>query len=513
MFNKDFYPTPEAVAHQMCFGLEIENKTVYEPHGGKADLIKVIKSYNPKKVITSEINPDLQKICSTEAQLIGNDFLQVKKEDVSHVHHIIMNPPFSKIWKHILHAWEIAPDGCIVTTLLNTDSLSNYTYNKLAFDQALRQYGTIEHLGDCFSTVERKTDVNISMVRLYKPVNDKDLEFDGFFDMEEEVQGQYDTGVMKFDIIRSYVNSYVEAVKMFDEVDAMANKINHLTSPFSRSRIEFGGFDMSGGGRTYNRITRDEFKIKLQKTAWHAIFSELDMKKYVTQETYEQLNKYIENNSNVPFTRKNVFKMVEVIVSTHTSRMDNTLVKIFDEVTGRYKDNRQAVEGWKTNNQYFIAETFIMPYSRMQTQTTSSGHSYPVWYGYGSTSHILDDFTKALCYLCGKNYVDYTEVNDTYRSVPIKEEDALNASIKGFHIEKQKVLSDITTYSYPQFGKWLDFGFFKVKIYKKGTMHVKFNDVKVCGLFNQRIAKLKGWRLPERTGTDMRRKGSGVEVY
>lgn len=49
----------------------------------------------------------------------------------------------------------------------------------------------------------------------------------------------------------------------------------------------------------------------------------------------------------------------------------------------------------------------------------------------------------------------------------------------------------------PYFGEWFDFGFFKVKGFKKGTGHFKFKDRDVWALFNQRICKIKGFPLPE----------------
>ena len=38
------------------------------------------------------------------------DFLTVKSEQISHIDFIVMNPPFSNADKHILHAYEIAPE-------------------------------------------------------------------------------------------------------------------------------------------------------------------------------------------------------------------------------------------------------------------------------------------------------------------------------------------------------------------------------------------------------------------
>ena len=66
---------------------------------------------------------------------------------------------------------------------------------------------------------------------------------------------------------------------------------------------------------------------------------------------------------------------------------------------------------------------------------------------------------------------------------------------------------------YKMFGKWYDWRFFKVKVFKKGTMHVIFKDEKVWGLFNRESAKAKGFQLASKFTSDFRKKSTGVEVY
>ena len=92
MFNKDFYPTPEAVCIQMLSGSNLQDKIVYEPHGGKGDLISAIKKAGAKEVLTSEINPDLAKVCSQKADIfVGTNVFAVEDYQISHVDFIIFN--------------------------------------------------------------------------------------------------------------------------------------------------------------------------------------------------------------------------------------------------------------------------------------------------------------------------------------------------------------------------------------------------------------------------------------
>ena len=77
---------------------------------------------------------------------------------------------------------------------------------------------------------------------------------------------------------------------------------------------------------------------------------------------------------------------------------------------------------------------------------------------------VIDDFVKALCYINGK---DWTHGDRFYGNCP------------------------------KEWGTWTDFGFFSVKLFKKGTGHFKFKDRDVWARFNQHIARIKGFPLPE----------------
>ncbi|MDR2888097.1 MAG: DUF4942 domain-containing protein [Bacteroidales bacterium] len=43
-----------------------------------------------------------------------------------------------------------------------------------------------------------------------------------------------------------------------------------------------------------------------------------------------------------------------------------------------------------------------------------------------------------------------------------------------------------------EWGQWYEWGFFRIRGYKKGTMHFEFTDENVWELFNRRVAETKG---------------------
>ncbi len=472
MFNKDFYPTPEAVILQMIEGYDIQGKTVLEPSAGKGNIVDVLLSHGAN-VIACENNKDLQKILTTKCKVIADDFLTVQAADISHVDFIIMNPPFSADEDHILHAWNIAPAGCKIITLCNLETVNLYykhgTKKQQQIESLLKNYGRYENLGNCFSTAERKTDVEISLIHLQKPADNYESEFNGFFlDEEPEEQG---SGIMSYNVVRDLVNRYIAAVKLYDEQLELGLKMNALTGEF------FGEYHSSKFAFTMKadekNVSRSDFKKELQKGGWKHIFSKLNMDKYTTKGLEADINEFVEKQTNIPFTMKNIYAMLEIVIGTTGQRMDKALLEVFDKLTEHYSENRYHVEGWKTNSHYLINKKFIMP------SVVSKGWSGQMEVNYNGWAQPINDIIKALCYISGSNYDTLT----------------------------YPTLQDFVRHLTPDFGRWYSWGFFEIKGYKKGTMHFEFQNEDVWAQFNQRIAKLKGYPLYEGVKTKKTEQG------
>jgi hypothetical protein len=484
MFNKDFYPTPTNVIEQMTFGVDIRDKTVLEPSAGKGNIVDFLKGSGAKEVIACEINRDLAKIVSGKCRLLTDDFLKVTSSEISQVDLIVMNPPFSADENHILHAWNIAPGGCTVISLCNANIVSRYsnTQKQLQIKELLDLYGRSEDFGDCFSDAERKTGVGVACLWLYKPKTGNDEFSDYFFSTDDEETANFQSGIMSYNYVRDIVNRYVGAINLFDRVMPLANEINALTKPISDYGIRFGAYK-TGRNSNYDTITRETYKKELQKQAWQRIFSDMNMDKYVTKGVKETINKFVETQIHVPFTMKNIYNMLEIIVGTHGNRMNQVLVEAFETIC-RYswKDNCTGGQMWKTNSDYVVNRKFIVP-CICEYEFYGSYHSN-VHLGYRSPTDI-NDIVKALCYIVGMNYNDCTPINR--------------------FVESMKM----------EWGQWYEWGFFRIRGYKKGTMHFEFIDEKVWEMFNRRVAEIKGWCLPQTSNTTKkaRTKSTGVAIF
>ena len=258
MFDKEFFPTPINVLQMMQ--IDCSNKIVLEPSAGKGDIVDFLNDNNASSVIAFEKNKDLNKVLQSKCNVIGDDFFSCKAEDISHIDMIVMNPPFSNADKHILYAWEIAPEGCEIISLCNYQTIDNdYSRQRTRLNSIIIDSGISQNLGDCFSDAERTTGIDIGLIKLYKPVVSDENSFDGFFmDEDEEVGGS--DGVMQYDEIRALVNRYVGAIKVFDKLDKIKDELIYTTSVLGVSNINFTlGYN--------DTITnKNEFSKNLQKS-------------------------------------------------------------------------------------------------------------------------------------------------------------------------------------------------------------------------------------------------------
>lgn len=463
MFTPDFYPTPKAVAEIMLDRLgDVAGKTVLEPSAGKGNLVDELK-YAGANVIACEKHQDLKKILVGKCQVIADDFLKVTSSQISHVSAIVMNPPFSNADTHILHAYEIAPSGCKIVALCNVATIMNpYSQQRERLKGLIDHYGMWEDLGECFDSSERKTNVGVAMVVIEKRGDSYEEEFEGFFLGDDQVE-QQENGIMSYNVVRDVVNRYVSAVKLYDQQLDQAVQMNGLIRDFYGSYLNSRDDDskvlmIDGDDKIKERQT---FKKEIQKKGWMWIFDKMNLQKYATKGLRDDINKFVEQQTQIPFTMRNIYRMIEIVIGTTEQRMDKALLEVFEKLTDHYDENRFNVEGWKTNSHYLVNRKFIMPH------VVTANYSGGIRSNYYGWAEPIEDLQKALCYLTGMNYDEC--------------------------ITFERFLSDNGC----KFGQEYKWGFFTFRAYKKGTTHFTFQDEELWARFNQRIGKLKGFPLYE----------------
>lgn len=489
--NPDFYPTPVEVIDKMMMGEDIIGKTILEPSAGSGNIVRWLKQHGAGRVQACENDPTLLKILRGECEILAEDFLTVTSEQVSHIDYIVMNPPFSADSKHIQHAFNIAPAGCTIVALCNSSTIyNNYSRSDREFAELVELYGNHEPLGECFSTAERRTDVRVSLVKLYKPGGGAS-EFDGYFFSafdEDQANVTGKEGIMQYNLVRELVGRYVAAVKLFDETLAAAEKINEAAryiepgrdNEYNYAPIRFTTVD--GNGHV-EKVSHQQYKKALQKYYWRIIFRKLHMEKYATKQLREQINKFIETQVNVPFTMHNIYRVIDMVIQTNGQRMNKAMEEAFDLICSLSAENSTAGETWKTNANYMVNRKFIVNYmcegyDRYGTDKYGRmcKRAYATLYFGFSNRHLSDmeDVCKALCHLTGRNY-DCIELLQSHGARSSWEADG------------------------EEWGEWFNWGFFRCKAFKKGTMHFEFLDEDVWFKFNYEVAKMKGWALPKKS--------------
>ena len=468
MFNPDFYPTPPEVAATMLDPLDLRGRVVVEPSAGSGNLVQACRERGAAEVLAVEPEPRLRGLLAStgQCQLIGNDWMAVTADQIAHADVICMNPPFSADEHHILHAWEIAPPGCEIVALCNWATVDGHrsTRAQLELLQLIEAYGDRQNLGQCFEDAERPTRVSVGMVRLTKPgqrVSGAD-EFDGFFLGPDEVEAE-GHGLIRYRRSRELVNRYVEACRVFDEQLTLGVQLQAAAGGIYCGEIAVQT-TMEGCPATRNR-----FRKELQKSFWKVVLDEMLPQQMATSQLQGDINRFVEQQTKVPFTERNLFRMLQIIAGTSEQRIDRAVEAVFDELTKHTKENRWAVEGWKTNEQYLFGQKFIIPYL---AELSWSGRGMSIKHG-GSFNRIRD-LIKALCYITGRTYEEVQDPACGMRDI------------------------------WP--GEWQDWGFFEFKVYKKGTGHFRFKDTDDWAALNARVARIKGLTLPENLRRNSKKK-------
>jgi hypothetical protein len=497
MFDKDFYPTPDAVIDQMLRGYDIEGKVILEPSAGKGNIVDYLKAHGARDVLACEKHPELRRLVSAKSKVLCEDFLTLTSDRVSHIHLIVMNPPFSRDEQHILHAFDIAPPGCHIVALCNKSTVDNpHTRLREQLMTTIKEYGDWQDLGNCFSTAERPTEVQVALVTLTKPGAAYDTEFEGFF-LDEDPEEEQANGLIEYNVVRDLVNRYVAALKIYDEQLQVGVKMHSVLHGYYGVKL---GFSCTADGAP---LLRNDFKKDLQREGWQFIFRKMNLQRYATRGLKELINKFVEEQTHIPFTMRNIYRMLDIVVQTTSQRMDTALLEVFDKLTKHHADNQYNVPGWKTNSHFLVNKKFIIPNMTYQDKRYYEGNE--IQCGYGSYWDFMEDLLKALCYISGDRYDTLGTLKSwiSYRYKIITDDDVEYTDDKYGEVERitKKLYEKGKQYkvvsSEPIYGEWFEWAYWKCKAHKNGTMHFIFLDEDLWGRFNQRIAKLKGYPLFE----------------
>jgi predicted RNA methylase len=492
MFNKNFYPTPDWLVKAMLLPyyqngeLYLRGKNILEPSAGKGNIIDFITNNTksrgwhhstPRKIYACEIDGNLQTILQTKScKIIGSDFLTTPIHRSFDL--IVMNPPFDNGAKHLLKAWEILKDGEIVC-LLNEETLKNpYTEERKLLNRIIEENGEVEYLGDCFKDAERTTGVHVAMVRLFKKAEQKK-----YFDNCDFDKAQFsfpkdlnENQIAVRDILKNYENHYKASIVAFNDAVEAWQRFRYI------SQIFRGRYGTENWSENVIKGTANGFLDDFTETAWQKILDESKFTTYLTSKVRDEFVRKFERQKDIAYTKDNMLMMFDVLFLNKDKIMNDCLVEVFERMTSYDDKNKIHIEGWKTNDNYKVNEKVILPYfikynwlNWNSYDLKRHGAEFQVNYHYETT---LLDIDKAICY------------------------------IKGTKIENIRTIKEALSIRFKNLGKVFpsqkydnecESTFFKIRFFKKGTLHIQFKDKFLWQEFNRTIAKIKGFPLPDET--------------
>lgn len=479
MFNPDFFPTSDEVIDKMLAPLSETYDTsfgydktylkyrykILEPSAGKGNILdRIVSHYNAKKndICCIEIEPELSSILVDKGyRVIDTDFLKYDQPYIFGL--IVMNPPFSKGVTHLLKAWEVLSEGTVVC-LLNAESIRNpYTAERQHLLTLIEEHGSYEFIGAAFKDAERTTNVECVIVWLNKESkSNTQFNEDGFDRDEARENSEYVANPLaSASMVQSLVDQFNQAVKLLVSRDKDLAQLLFYTNGIVR------WVDTRSKNDLNTQI--DELKAGF----WEHVFLKTGVGAATTSSFMEDFQRFSTRTSNLAFTVDNIMLVLEHFVLNSEQIMKDCVISVFDQATSYHEKNavHPKGEGWKTNKSWKIAPKIIMPDG--VDYDTKWGNWHIDRWGKGN---FYRDIDKVLCYLTGKKIEKIVQLH--------KAIDERCDMLSGHHAYEGRR---------ERYDKEFDTEFFRVRFFKKGTVHLTFKDSDMLAIFNRAAAQGKNW--------------------
>lgn len=464
-----------------------------EPSAGKGDILKYVAKKFAKEIqyYFMEIDQERAEICQKATayefttqfthskqqekfRFLGYDFLQYSGTHQFDL--ILMNPPFNDGAEHLLKAVEISNKTRIVC-LLNAETIRNpYSEERRRLASIIEKYnGQIVYLDRAFSDAERRTDVDVAMVRL-----DVDKAPMLRIDYGDAYNGPEKTDidipnmseVERTDYIQALCRSYQMAFQSTRALFDAFQDIVLYTSPFI-GRLSINSLlehlFRSNSFTEFNNGYADQ----LQAHAWEQIFSKTKLKDYATHEVKQNFAQWVKDQGRLDLNAENINTLFAAIFGSLGEIKKRSITEGL-QVLLRANDANFEGNGWgrqwKTNSRYMVTKKSIIP----QAFRDYGGRVY-VGDRYSSRGNCMYDLDRALCFLTGKVYSEIRGFEYLFEAAPTLQDDG-RVRLQPDQIEARRSGEFISE-------------FFVGKCYTKaGTVHLTFVDEKVMEACNKFLA-------------------------
>lgn len=500
MFDDEFYPTPPEVIRRMLQPwamdpakpkLDLAHKRIMDPSAGSGAILKYIAenaylSRQPECLHAVEINPACRTLLEADPQigLVGDDFLQFTTDRPYDL--IVMNPPFSNGVKHLIHAWQLLTTGDVVC-LLNAENIRNpHTMWRKRVVELIDTHGSVEFIGPVFAQAERKTDVEVALVRLAK-VDERDrfgFWNDAYFQRERRNVDFDDSTLGNQVAVNDLVGALVGQYRGVEDIF-----VDYLKA-YRRLRYHVAAIS-TGSHRSFDDMLKDavrwrdkpeemvgHFMADLREQAWHSIIVRTKLHDLMTASVRRDFDEMQRSQQAMAFTEENIHALFDLLWQNQYKILQRSVEESFDLMTKYHKQNRVHVEGWLSNDAFKVGPKVVLPgcvsLSFMGGMEVNHYHE-----------KSLNDIDRGVAMVAGQRLGQITSITA-----------ALYDRFKGMKVHSGP-LEDNTCES----------TYFHIRYFKKGTIHLTWLDDQLRERFNIAAAQCKRW-LPMDHG---RKPGQGPE--
>ena len=456
MIPKELYPTPENVARKMLRLVDFNKvETILEPSAGYGDLaMAAVKEYNEqycrrsshdkKSPFPAEIIDlvEIDEKCraflkSKSASVIADDFLTLKtfkRYDL-----IIMNPPFSDGVKHLLKAIEMQRYGGQIVCLLNSETVKNpYTLERKVLIEKIEQYGgKVYDYGACFANSERPTDVNVCCVYIDIPKGFRSDILDGLEKAKEaEEQSPDECGQLSAELdeyMRAVVGQYQRECEAGLKLINEYNAVSRMALTSFTDKYKSSILELKIQGSGSGSI-ENRYLEKVRYKYWEAFFGRPEICGKMTGEMQNEFLSRLDELKRVEFNLDNIYDIQIKLSKSTLDSVEKAIMDLFHEFSRDYS--------WYPE----CANNMSLNYEPMRK---------------------IADIEKVFSYLD-------TGITDCWESVSRIMSSAENAG------QSQNI----------------EFRYFFVTFYKKGTAHIIFKDMELLKRFNIFAGRKEGGLPP-----------------
>lgn len=420
-----------------------------------------------------KLDAELAGFFKNGIHLVHDDFLTYqayKDYDL-----IVMNPPFSNGDRHLLKALDIQKNGGSIVCLLNAETLRNpYTESRKQLIKLLDKYqADIEYIEDAFSEAERKARVDVALIKVSIPDNDRQESiFDKFAKAQEysEPSPEESMELEVSDIIQAAVNRYkVEVQSGIELIRTYKRMLPYLNSSFDeRDKYSFEKpiIALTDGESGYgHEMTINKYVKAVRLKYWKALLSNEKFIGRLTSTLQQEYREKVCSFADYDFSEFNICVLAVEMNSQIKSGVEDEIIKMYDKLTEEHAyypecaKNRHLYDGWKTNKAWKIDRKSILPCYGVFSSWDGKPRVYEAY-------ELLADIERILNFFDGNMSAE----------IDLNRQLELNFRL------------GVT--------KNIQCKFFNVTFYKKGTVHITFTCPELIDRFNIYVGKGKNWLPP-----------------